>query len=510
MRQSLWPVIAALSLLLVCCVKLGPDFVRPDATLERNWLELGDERISNQAADFRSWWQLFDDPFLDRIVDTAYRQNPSLKIAGARVIEARAQLGIAMGQLFPQSQQAFGDLQHNRTSDRSAQGSFSDVSTYAQSEIGLSVVWELDFWGKYRRIIESADSNWRATLADYDNALVSLIADAASLYIQIRTLENRLDITSQNVKIQTDNLRIAEVRWRGGTTTQRDFEQAKAALFNTQASIPALQSLLQQAKNALSILLGLPPSTLADMLGNAYGSIPVPPSQIGVGMPAELLRRRPDIRRAEYQAMAQGAQIGVARADLFPAFALGGTFGFLATDVGTSNLGDMFLWGSRTYTVGPSFQWNILNYGRLANNVRVQDARFQQLIIAYQNTVLTAQREVEDFLTAFLRGQEQAKLLAESTEAARRSLNLAVIQYREGVTDFTTVLTAQQTLLIGQDSLAAALGTVSANMVGVYRALGGGWQLREGNDLLPDDVKQTMAKRTNWGDLLRPAEYIPK
>lgn len=496
-------------LLLMSCIKVGPDFVRPDVSVNQSWLELGDERIDNQAANYRDWWRLFDDPVLNSIVDTAYRQNPSLQIAGARVLEARAQLGIAVGQLFPQTQQVFGNLQYNHVSDGSAQGSVSTVSSYAQSEIGFSAAWELDFWGRYRRLIESAKAGWRATLADFDNALVILIADAANLYIQIRTIESRLDIANRNVRIQADNLRIAEVRWRGGTTTQRDLEQARTVLFNTQASIPPLQSLLQQGKNALSILLGLPPGNLVELLGTTFGTIPVPPSQISIGIPADLLRRRPDIRSAEYQAMAQSAQIGVARADLFPAFSLSGTFSFLATDIGTSSLSDMFRWSSRNYVAGPNLQWNVLNYGRLVNNVRVQDARLQQLLIAYRNTVLTAQREVEDALSAFLRGQEQARFLAESTDAAHRSLDLAVIQYREGVADFTTVLTAQQALLTAQDSLAATLGSVSANMVGVYRALGGGWQLREGRELLSEDVKQTMAKRTRWGDLLRSAEYIP-
>lgn len=347
-RGPAWPLLVVTWFLLMSCIKVGPDFIRPDAPVNPNWLELGDERIYDQAANYRDWWRLFDDPVLNGIVDTAYHQNPSLKIAGARVLEGRAQLGIAVGQLFPQTQQVFGNLQYNRISDRSAQGSVSTVSSYAQSEIGFSAAWELDFWGRYRRLIESAEAGWRATLADYDNALVSLIADAASLYIQIRTLENRLDIANRNVKIQADNLRIAEVRWRGGTTTQRDLEQARTVLFNTQASVPALQSLLQQAKNALSILLGLPPGSLVELLGAASGTIPVPPPQIDVGIPADLLRRRPDIRSAEYQAMAQSAQIGVARADLFPAFSLAGTFSFSATDIGTSSLSDMFRWVAAT------------------------------------------------------------------------------------------------------------------------------------------------------------------
>jgi NodT family efflux transporter outer membrane factor (OMF) lipoprotein len=279
-------------------------------------------------------------------------------------------------------------------------------------------------------------------------------------------------------------------------------------LNDTKASIPTLESQLRQAKNSLSVLLGQPPSHLSEMLAGPAG-IPVPPTQIAIGIPTDLLRRRPDIRSAEYQAAAQSARIGVAKADLLPAFSLAGSFGLLATSVGRSSSGDIFRWSSREYTVGPSFQWPFLNYGRLTNIVRVQDARFQQLLISYQNTVLKAQQEVEDALVAFLRAQERAEFLAQSAGSARRSFDLAAAQYREGVTDFTTVLVAQQALLAEQDNLAVTLGSISSNLVGVYRALGGGWEIREGEDLVPADVKRAMAKRTDWGDLLSPASYMP-
>jgi outer membrane protein TolC len=226
-----------------------------------------------------------------------------------------------------------------------------------------------------------------------------------------------------------------------------------------------------------------------------------------VGIPLDLLRRRPDIRSAEYQAAAQCAQIGVAKADLYPALSLTGTFGFLSSDVGKFKLSDMFQWKSRTGQVGPSVQWNIFNYGRITNNVRVQDARFEQLLIAYQNIVLKAQQEVDDALVAFLRAQEQAGFLAQSTAAAKNSLDLSLLQYREGAKDFLTVVIAQQALLNQQDNLATTLGNISNNLVRVYRALGGGWEIREGKELVPPDIKEAMTKRTNWGKLLTPTSY---
>jgi len=207
--------------------------------------------------------------------------------------------------------------------------------------------------------------------------------------------------------------------------------------------------------------------------------------------------------------VAQGAQIGVARADLFPAFSLSGTFTFLSTNLPGSKLSDIAKWGSRDHTAGPGFQWNIFNYGRLQNSVRIQDARFQELLITYQNTVLTAQQDVEDALVGYLRSQERADALAGSVEAARKSLAYAVEQYRGGVTDFTTVIAAEQALLAEQDSFAANLGTISTSLVSVYRALGGGWQMHEGVDQVPEEVRQAMARRTNWGDLLRPVRGAP-
>ncbi len=497
-------LLLALFLVAAGCAKVGPDFVPPPLAVSQKWLESADNRVSPQKAEYRAWWQAFHDPVLDRLIDRAYRDNLPLRQAGVRVLEARAQLGIAWGELFPQTQQAFGSLVYNRLSERSPSAiGFPQVSFF-QSEIGGLASWELDFWGKFRRAIESADATLLAAVADYDSTLVSLTADVANSYILIRTLEKRLTIARQNVEIQKESLGIAEARFLGGTTSQRDVEQAKTVLASTEATIPTLERQLRQVKNGLCVLLGLPPRHLTEEL-QGPGDIPAPPPTVAVGIPADLLRRRPDVKSAEYQAVAQCAQIGVAKADLFPAFFLTGTFGFLASNLGKFALGDMFQWQSRTMAAGPLLQWNFLNYGRLLNQVRVQDARFQELLLAYQNVVLKAQQEVEDALVAFLRAQERATLLAESASAALRSLDLAVIQYREGITDFTTVLTAQQALLTQQDSLASSLGDISLNLVGVYRALGGGWRIREGEPLVPPAVQEAMAKRTNWGRLLQPA-----
>ncbi|MGA3118461.1 MAG: efflux transporter outer membrane subunit [Syntrophobacteraceae bacterium] len=512
-------VLATISLLMAGCIKVGPDFKPAAASVSSNWLEAADERVKSEPSNYRAWWEAFDDPGMNRVIDRAYRENLTLRVAAVRVLEARAQLGVAVGSLYPQTQQLNGSQTFNRASSSSSTVAATEAlvppgttlsfpNTYWQDMANFNVAWELDFWGKFRRAVESADATLRATVADYDSALVSLTADAANAYIQIRILEKRLDIARENLGTQKESLRIAEARFHGGTTSERDVEQARTILFNTQAAIPALEAQIRQSKDALSVLIGIPPDNLSDVLSGPSG-IPAPPLQVALGIPADLLRRRPDIRSAELRAVAQSAQIGVAKSFLFPAFSLTGSFGTLSTDLAPAKLTDIFLPKAVMVTAGPSIQWNVLNYGSITNNVRVQDARLQELLLTYQNTVLKAQQEVEDFLAGFLRSQESTENLAQSTSAAKRSLDLAFIQYSQGSTDFTTVLTAQQSLLVSQDSLATSMGNIALNLVGVYRALGGGWEIRQGEDILPPQVKEAMAKRTNWGCLLSPSVYMP-
>jgi len=494
------------------CVKIGPDFVRPAADIRDNWLEEDGRRIQTSPADYRMWWTAFQDPVLDMLVQTAITQNIPLRVAGARVFEARARLGIAIGEQYPQVQQATGSASFNRESERapSAPQRSSGVDfDYRQAQVGATASWEIDFWGKFRRAVESEDANFLGSIAAYDNALVSLTAEVARTYVLIRTLEEKLRIAQDNVIVQTESLRIAEARFQGGATSERDVQQALTQLRSTEATLPQIEANLRQTKNALCTLLGMPPRNLDAMLGDRSG-IPEAPLEVAVGIPADLLRRRPDIRSAELQAAAQSALIGVAKADLYPAFALTGTFGFLSSDVGKFSLSDIGSWSSRTGSFGPAFAWNILNYGQITNVVRLQDARFQELIFGYQDTVLRAQQEVEDGLTAFLKSQKRLTSLEAAAAAAKRSADLALIQYREGATDYTTVLTAQASLLTQQDSLAVGQGDVPQGLISVYRAVGGGWEMRERQGFLPADVTTAMGNRTNWGGLLEPAAVEPQ
>jgi len=510
---KLWPALLLPVSLFTGCTMVGPDFLRPSSKVSDQWLEADDHRVETASAIYREWWKAFNDPVLENLIQTAYRQNLPLRIAGIRVFQARAQLGIAIGGFYPQAQLALGSTNFNRISETSPVAPQPGISSgvgfsYMQALVGVGAGWELDFWGKFRRAIESADASLVSSIAAYDSVLVTLTGDVSSTYVLIRTLEAFVQIAKENVEIQKESLNIARARFEGGVTSERDVQQALAELKNTEASVFQLDTQLRQAKNALCTLLGLPPSHLEDVL-SATSGIPTVPSQVAVGIPADLLRRRPDIRRAEYLAVAQCALIGVAKADLYPAFSLSGNFGFLASDVGQFQLGDLTSWKSRTGSIGPAFQWNVLNYGQITNQVRFQDAKFQEALVSYQNTVLQAQQEVENGLVSFLNAQGEVGSLTEAAKAAKQSVYLATIQYSEGITDYTTVLTAQQNLLRYQNSLANSQGAVPQGLISIYRALGGGWEIREGHDFIPAEIKETMKERTDWGNLLTPAAAEP-
>jgi NodT family efflux transporter outer membrane factor (OMF) lipoprotein len=493
-------VILGLALLVGGCM-LGPDFKTPATTVGDKWLEQGNKAVNSTASEHRDWWTVFNDPRLTRLIQLAYQQNLTLRTAGVRVLETRARLGVAIGEFYPQQQQFGASLTYNRI-PVSLPYNFI-TNTYWADQFGLQAAWELDIWGKLRRAIESADGGFLASVASYDDVLVTLVGDVATAYVQIRTTEKQIAIAQDNITRQRTALKIAQAKFQYGTATRRDVYQAENVLGATEAAIPQLNIQLAQAKNALSVLLGMPPGPLDDLLAGP-SDIPTAPEQVIVGIPADLLRRRPDVRRAELQAAAQSAQIGVAKADLLPAVTLIGNVGTLATDISPNSLRDVFTRRSLNYSAGPAIQWSVLNYGQITNNVRVQDAKFQELLIDYQNTVLKAQQEVEDGIATFIHSRDQAEFLQQSVVAAEGALRIALLQYREGILDFTTVLTAEQNLYQAQNNLALATGSIALGLITTYRALGGGWQIREGRDFVPAETQREMAERTNWGTLLTP------
>jgi NodT family efflux transporter outer membrane factor (OMF) lipoprotein len=478
------------------CTMIGPDFSTPDVAIEQQWGDPADSGISQQPGDYSQWWRVFDDPVLDTLIHKARDQNLSLQIAGLRVLEARAQLGIVTGSLYPQSQTLSGNYSYNRGRETLATDKY-----FSQAGTGFDAAWELDIWGKFRRGIESADANLIASIASYDDVLVTLTAEVARNYVLIRTLEERIRLAHENIAIQQRSLELTTNQFETGSVTELDMQQATTQLRNTQASIPGLLISLDKARHALCILLGMPPQDLDDILGSS-GTIPNPPAEVAVGIPADLLRRRPDIRQAELQAAAQSAQIGIAAAELLPGFSLFGSFGWNVNDAGEDSLGDLFDANSFRFSTGPAFQWKILNYGRLKNQVRVQDARFEQLLTRYENTVLVAAAEVEDAISSFLNSKLEAEYRLASAQAAKRSSDLSMLQYTEGVSLYQSVLDTNRSLAAQQDAHAQIRGNIATSLIALYKALGGGWEVRQGKAFVPERVRRKMGVRTDWGDLL--------
>lgn len=485
-----------LSLLIsiVGCTTLGPDYERPEVDVASEWLPIQDPRISDAApADPRWWSQVFKDPVLDELITTANTDNLTLHSAGLRVLQAQANLAIALGLKYPQSQQVTAAVAGER--QRKPDG---DVGGFGAIDLGFNVAWEADVWGRFQRLIESASALLDASVANYDAVMVALYAQVAQNYLVIRTLQERLKVANYNVSIQQKSLDIAQARYQGGMVTELDVDQAQTLLENTKAQVGALEITLQQTKNALAVLLGRTPNEMATLLA-ASAPIPSVPAEIAMGMPQDLIRQRPDIRIAESQMAAQSAQIGVATTELYPSFVIGGSI-----SLGTTTLGgapDFFSADAFTGNIAGGIQWNIFNYGRLKNNVRLQDATFQQLLVDYQNTVLQAQADVENAIIAYLKSQDQLGYYRLAAEAAQRSVDTSTTQYKDGLADFTSVIQTLNSLRSQQDILAVTKGSVATNLVQVYRALGGGWKVR-GNtspvEFIPAATKEQMRNRTKY------------
>jgi NodT family efflux transporter outer membrane factor (OMF) lipoprotein len=485
-------------LLLTACTTVGPEYVQPNAPLPDAWQTTPVAGLAATEYELVEWWAAFNDPVLEQVVDLAHRQNLSLELAGLRVLEARAQLGIATGAQYPQQQFAAGGVNRVSPSENAGQGD----TGFNQYDLGASVAWELDFWGRFRRGVESADAAMMASVANYDAAMVLVTAQVVDTYVVIRTLEEELRIAQDNLELQQSSYDIAEVLYRHGEDSELDVQQALTLLLSTKATIPQIETRMRLASNALSTLLGQPTGYVDSLLGS--GKIPEVPAQMTVGIPGDLLRRRPDVRQAELQAVAQNALVGVATADLYPSIALTGSFGVvsISRDAGGGGASDLLSSDSISYTAGASFSWPFLNYGRIRNNIRVQDARLQQALVNYQDQALNAAREVDDAIVSLAGTQMQDSILAETVAAAQRSNDLSLLRYQEGFSGYQRVLDAQQALFSQQNRYVQNRGQSVRNVVAIYKALGGGWEVREGKPFVDEKTLAVMRERTNWGGLL--------
>jgi NodT family efflux transporter outer membrane factor (OMF) lipoprotein len=485
-RLALIVMAAALS----ACTTLGPDYEEPPV----EWLESWQTNLYGQVGgpeqqselDLQFWWQVFDDPELNRLIEVVKTENPSLRIAGLRVLESRALLGIAGSTRYPQAQQATGAVSYVNSSE-----SDGNVTSY---QAGFNLGWEIDFWGRFQRGIESADAAFFASIYNHQDLQVLLNAQVADLYFAYRTVLLRIGIAENNAAIQKRSLEITTRLFESGEDSELDLQQAKTQYLATLSSIPGLQISETKVRNAIAALLGRAPGDLPE-LTTVSKPLPMMNPVVINEIPASLLMRRPDIRAAAWQAAAQSAQIGIAEADLYPAISLLGTIGWSGNSVSGSS-------STSALGVGPAVTWNLFDHGLIRNNVRVQDARLQQAIESYQNNVLQAAREIDDAAISIVKSRENQEILAESVTAAERSLQLATARYREGYADFQRVLDAQRSVATQTERELVNQGSHISAIIEFYKALGGGWQVTPIEQLIPAATRETMESRSKWGDLL--------
>jgi NodT family efflux transporter outer membrane factor (OMF) lipoprotein len=481
-RFGLLLILASLSVLAGCTsvtewvgngFKVGPNYHEPYADVASDWLEEPeDQLIKDTAGDYRAWWSQFNDPVLDQLVDMTYRENLTLKIACWRIQEARALRAIAAGNLFPQSQDASGGFGRAKLSKNGYPLNLLPFPRwyFDNWNAGFNAAWELDVWGRLRRYVEAADANLESNIADYNQVLILLQAEIASTYIQFRAFDERLILARKNVDLQKRTVDIIQKRFDEGLVSDLDIQQAKSNLAITESLIPQLQAGRRQTHNRICVLVAMPPTDLASLLGPTR-LIPTAPAEVAVGVPADLLRRRPDVRSAERKLAAQSARIGIATAELYPHIAITGTIG-----VESEQLAQLFTQDSLSGSVGPGFQWNLLNYGRILSNIRLEDARFQQACFNYRETVLKANEEVENSISNYLQEKIRIRSLSASVQHTERAEHLAMLQYEQGLIDYQRLLDTQRVLVETQDRLAESRGLVAINLVLLYKSLGGGWQ----------------------------------
>jgi NodT family efflux transporter outer membrane factor (OMF) lipoprotein len=438
---------AAAVLLAVAGCNVGPDHATLPVHAPAAWPEPLEAGLSAETTDLHEWWRGFNDPTLDSLVDRALTGSLDLREAAARVHEARGLRGISAADQFPTV-----DVNGSATSQHFSKNSFGGVGggpgeTSDFYHAGFDAVWELDVFGRVRRSVEAADADVDAAEESQRDARVVLVAEVARNYTEYRSAQARLAIAHENVRIQDETLGLSRDRLGAGLGSELQVSQALAQLETSRSVIPALAQALKQSAFRLDILLGLVPGTLTPEL-EAGAPVPPTPAAVPIGLPAELLRRRPDIRRAERSVAAATARIGVATADLYPRFTLSGSFALESTQFGNLFHGD-----SRTWSAGPlAVRWPIFDAGRIRSNIQVQEARQEQTLVAYERTVLQAYEEVANALVAYAR-----------------------IRERRGLTDFLNVLDTQRALFVLQDQLAESQAGVTTSLVALYKALGGGW-----------------------------------
>lgn len=468
MRSLRTAALLAVSLLsLHACKVVGPDYEAPEIQVPDQWHRELTSGLEAGTSNLHAWWTTLGDEQLVTLIQRAASGNQDLEIAFARILQARAARGVATGELYPDIT-ADGSFERFRTSEGLMSMPAPPFSrTDSKGSVGLNATWELDVFGGIRRSIESADATLQSTIEGYRDTLVVLLADVASTYVEVRTLQARIQYAESNVENQALTLELTRDRVNSEISPKLDVRQAELNLARTEAVLPSLREQLHRAIYRLGVLLGEHPTALYDELIQP-GPIPAPTELVAMDIPFSLVRQRPDLRRAERVLAASTARIGMASANLYPRFALTGSFAYAAQD-------DLFDDGNRAWSVGPAASWNLFNGGRVRNLVKQEDANTQEALVRYEQTVLVALQEVESAIVAFDEEQLRRDILKRSVTAASESVELVKTLYRNGLTDFQNVLDTERSLFEQQDLLAESEGRVIRNLVELYRALGGGW-----------------------------------
>ncbi|HSG82035.1 MAG TPA: efflux transporter outer membrane subunit [Gemmatimonadota bacterium] len=464
--------------LLVAACKVGPDYVEPEVEVTDQWHAAVEDEMSRDEPDIVKWWENLGDTTLTNLIRESEPANLNLRIAVARVAEVRALRGIAKGDLYPdlvlEGTYSRFQLSENSPTGQAIIAAGGEVEPSSQWESTASSFWEIDLFGRIRRGVEAATAEYEASIEDYRDVLVSLYAEVALSYVEARSLQRRLAFAEQNVAAQRESLELTRDRFDAGLTSALDVAQAEQNLAQTESTIPTLETGLNASLNRLAVLLGEQPGSLHDRLATAgEAALPREPVDIMVGVPADILRRRPDVRGAERRLAAQTARIGVATADLYPTFSLGGFVQAVAGTFSGQFDGESIGWG-----VLPGFRWDLFRGGKIRNNIRAEEARTDQALFAYQQTILLAFEEVENAMIRYDRERIRRARLQEAADASQRAVELVRTQYLSGLTNFQNLLDTQRSLFNQQDELAASEGQVIQNLIQLNRALGGGWTVQ--------------------------------
>ena len=458
---------------------VGPNYHKPDLPVPAAWMEAQQNGSDMRSAELARWWSAFNDPLLNSLVDRAVSSNLDLRLAEARIREARASRAVTASGAWP-TLDVSGSYTRNRASENaigapaqgavlapSGGGANIDQNLYRS---GFDASWEIDVFGRVRRSIEAADATVEATVEDRRDVLVTLLGEVAKNYIDVRGFQRRLAVARANLKTQQDTLELTQVRFQAGLASDLDVAQQEAQVDTTASQIPTLESSLKQAAYALDVLLALQPGALWDELAKET-AIPVLPPEVLVGLPSDLLRRRPDIRRAERQLAAATAQVGAATADLFPKFSLTGVGGLQSVSAS-----DWLTRGSRFWSIGPTISWPVFDVGRIRANIEIRNAQQEQALTQYEKSILSAFQDVETALVNYANEQVRFRSLTDAVAANRRAVTMANELYVRGLNDFLNVLDTQRSLYVTENDLTQSQATMASNLVALYKALGGGWE----------------------------------